>query len=912
MTVMARSPARGDVAAARLLRRVEALRRSQPRRALRAVDRGFARATRSSTPRRRGELWRVRAHVLRSLRRTAEAVAAYRAADHWFARAGEAHERGRCAIGLIDALMYLGRYEEAQSVANQGRRLLGSSADPATLARLCNNEANLHHRIDHPERALAGYRHSRRFFLRSGDARSAAVVAINVANCLALLGRCDQATRLYRSARDELRSAGMTFDALNAEYNLAYVGFLEHRYEEALADLALVSSRAQDRGFPSFVALAALDRAEILLRLEAHEEALLEAAKAEAACRELGLAYEHAKALTFGALAEHRLERRAAARARLARALVVFRAEGNDVWMGEGLMGLATVWYRDGNPRAAAALLAVARRRFRRAGDREREACCLALLARLWLQCGERTRAQSCLDDLQPVARRRASPRLRHLALAAEAALARSHGDGGRAQRLLRRAAAGAERLAARILDEHWRASFWGEWGWPHVELMALELSDGKATAAFEALERGRGRALVGSSARARRTATASLPVSVRRWAASRMARDRLRSGRSRRALAATEGSNGSLPPPPGIEQRLQTFPALAVRADAVRRSLPAGMLLADFWTHGGRVGAFRVRREGVDSVGDLADQRKLSELVQALLFELRGAAFTPHAERKFGSPLRDRLAELAALVLWPLLGRSAESSAPRALAIVPTGPLARLPWAALPLPDGRPLFEATELRIVPGLRLGLLGRHRSNAAAGAGEPPLIVASDAGELEGVARETRSLLEWFPEARLLGAHDASAQRFLELAPGAAWIHFAGHGLYRAEAPHESALRFADRWLPAAELAQLRLRARWVALSACQTARALVRPGDEWFGLSRELLLGGAGAVLAAQWDVEDVPTAHLMADVYREVAGGSSLSRALAAAQSTRSRAGVHPFNWAGFVVLGLPPRRSIS
>src|SRR5437667_12900489 len=55
------------------------------------------------------------------------------------------------------------------------------------------------------------------------------------------------------------------------------------------------------------------------------------------------------------------------------------------------------------------------------------------------------------------------------------------------------------------------------------------------------------------------------------------------------------------------------------------------------------------------------------------------------------------------------------------------------------------------------------------------------------------------------------------------------------------PHESARR----------LDALRLAARGVALSACQTARALVRPGEEWFGFPRSLLLAGAGAVLRSE-------------------------------------------------------------
>ena len=36
----------------------------------------------------------------------------------------------------------------------------------------------------------------------------------------------------------------------------------------------------------------------------------------------------------------------------------------------------------------------------------------------------------------------------------------------------------------------------------------------------------------------------------------------------------------------------------------------------------------------------------------------------------------------------------------------------------------------------------------------------------------------------------------------------------------------------------------LSARWVTLSACHTARALLRPGEEWFGLARAFMLAGA--------------------------------------------------------------------
>jgi CHAT domain-containing protein len=260
---------------------------------------------------------------------------------------------------------------------------------------------------------------------------------------------------------------------------------------------------------------------------------------------------------------------------------------------------------------------------------------------------------------------------------------------------------------------------------------------------------------------------------------------------------------------------------------------------------------------------------------------------------------LEEQFAELASLALWPLL----RGTVPRAIAIAPAGPLARVPWAALPLPDGRALCEACETVVVPGLRLGLSRRARVDVPRGA---PLVVAVDAGELEAVGTETAALVRAFPRALVLAGAEATAARVLELAPDAPWIHFAGHGGWRADAPHESGLRLHDRWLLAGEIASLSLAAGWVTLSACHTARALVHPGEEWFGLARSFLLAGAGAVVAAQWDVEDAPTAELMADVYARLAAGTPLARALAQAQAARKQAGAHPLDWAGFVAMGGP------
>jgi len=884
-----------DGAAARLVERVEATRRESPERALDLLEREFAEAARAASPAQRGELWRLRGHVLRGLRRAQEATVAYARAERLYGRAGNGREQGRCAIGWVDALLYLGRYDDAMRVARAGRRRLSAASDAVSLGRLLNNEANVLHRLDLPERALRRYREARAALRRLGDRYEWSQMGVNEGNCLSLLGECAAARRHYETARAAAEAKERPLDALRAEYNLAYLGFLEHRHEAALDALAKLGERSRERGYPSIAALARLDRAEILLRMGAHGEALEEAQAAVEACAALGLRYEQAKAGTFAALAGFRLGQRHSAAERLEESLRAFHDEGNTVWTGEALVGLATLWWRERQPLAAAALLQAAALHFSAARDREREACALALVVRARLAARDVRGATRARTRLRKHRVPGGSPRQRHLALAAEAAWARAHGDLAAARRALRRAAEAAEQLAARILDEQWRASFWGEWGWPHRALAALELEQGRHAQALEALERGRGRAVLGPAVHVRQAAR--LSKQVRSWAASRYARDRERGSRS--AIAPAGPTPVALESAP-LRRELSRRPPEGLTAAGVQSHLPEGVVLLDYLLEDERLGVIAVSKRRVAGRAALAREAKLSALAHRVLFSLRSAAYQSARERGRDAALDADLERLAAIALWPAMEIWGE--APAALAIAPVGPLTRVPWAALPLPDGRRLCEATRLVLVPGLRLGISPRHPARA----GRAPLIVASDAGELAHVGLETDDIRRRFPEADVLSGSAATVAAVMERMPAAPWIHFAGHGVYRADAPQWSGLQLADGWLPAESLARVRLAADRVVLAACQSGRALVQPGEEWFGLARTLLLGGVRAVIAAQWDVEDEAARRFMGGLYDRLQAGDQPARALSATQASAAAEGVHPLDWAGYVCLSGP------
>jgi CHAT domain-containing protein len=153
-----------------------------------------------------------------------------------------------------------------------------------------------------------------------------------------------------------------------------------------------------------------------------------------------------------------------------------------------------------------------------------------------------------------------------------------------------------------------------------------------------------------------------------------------------------------------------------------------------------------------------------------------------------------------------------------------------------------------------------------------------------------------------------------------------VHFATHGLLAGETeslsgskaepaliltPPEAGSEEDDGLLTASEIAQLKLDADWVVLSACNTAAGENdRPGAEALsGLARAFFYAGARALLVSHWGVNSEATVKLVTKTFDELRANPKIGRAealrrsmLALSQSGGSFA--QPSNWAPFVVVG--------
>jgi CHAT domain-containing protein len=116
---------------------------------------------------------------------------------------------------------------------------------------------------------------------------------------------------------------------------------------------------------------------------------------------------------------------------------------------------------------------------------------------------------------------------------------------------------------------------------------------------------------------------------------------------------------------------------------------------------------------------------------------------------------------------------------------------------------------------------------------------------------------------------------------------------------------------DGLLTASEVAQLKLNADWVVLSACNTAAAGAPGAEALSGLARAFFYAGARSLLVSHWPVDSAAAVKLTTHAYGELARDPAIGRAealrramLALIDDPSSPANAHPAIWAPFMIVG--------
>lgn len=261
---------------------------------------------------------------------------------------------------------------------------------------------------------------------------------------------------------------------------------------------------------------------------------------------------------------------------------------------------------------------------------------------------------------------------------------------------------------------------------------------------------------------------------------------------------------------------------------------------------------------------------------------------------------------------------------------IVPDGFLWGVPFDALMTPARRFLVEEHALVYAPSvMMLDAADRHPKSSAAhellAVGDPTVSSATrhkaaayrglSLDALPDAAREARALADLYGRrsSTVLTHATAREAEFKKLAPGYRIIHLATHGivdddssLYSALVLGRSATDREDGLLEMREVRDLDLHAGLIVLSACDTARGTLYPGEGVIGLSWAFLISGCPTTVVSQWNVESRSTSQLMIDFHRHLLAGDTTAAALRNAKLAlmRNRKYAHPLYWAPFIVVG--------
>ena len=269
---------------------------------------------------------------------------------------------------------------------------------------------------------------------------------------------------------------------------------------------------------------------------------------------------------------------------------------------------------------------------------------------------------------------------------------------------------------------------------------------------------------------------------------------------------------------------------------------------------------------------------------------------------------------------------------------IVPDGFLSLLPIELLPAASGQPLLESRDITYMPSAVLLLRGALQNASATrlpwqqqlvGFGDPAVIGGGESSltsaprgeingslpasgdEIRGIARMSAGRTKLF-----LGPEDRKQTFFASAHSGAALLHVSTHAVADMDDPERSRLLFSpdepgqpNNYLFLKELYDLDLRGTSLAtLSACDTERGRLVPGEGIQAFSRALLAAGSRSALTTLWRVPDGPTSEFMQHFYFYLLKKhQSKAEALRLTKLEFLHSGTelsHPRYWAAFVLNG--------
>ncbi len=872
-------------------------------------------------------------------------------AEDAFVALGMHDDAARTRIGHVEALRYLGRLDDAITLATNNLAYLLSRGPDFGLdvARQRINLGLVYWRRGDLERAIATFGEARAYGEQENIRELTATALNNMGLVLNELGRYGEALEAGRYAAREYRALGARERLATVEMNLGLLHISRGEYGQALE--ALTSSRGicQDLGLEQKRAAVDVDLARAYRALRLDAEAAESCGHAIESFRKLDLPFELATALLLrGQVAERRGDANAARRD-LGEAQALYQRVNNPAWETIAALAGLRLAVADAGRHTLPALLAEAKdfaERLQTLGAPEHAADASLLMADIQVRLGQLDAARTTLRTALALGAQLGADGVLYQAHLAEGLILETDApDEARAS--YEQAVEHLERLRARSRADDLKLAVVGQGESLYERLARLLLGpvatyceacapqqqraiNTRGRDAFRWLERGKSRGLLEDTRGDQvRTSAPSPRLSAARELVAEL-RARLNAAYNTKysldapaapGLSAAVATMAPVAPTDALE-RLELDLSRATRdlqilmrgdgaldvaalvdVERVQAALDDRTCLVEYVVLGDEIACFVLRREHFAVYRNIARREQVERSLSWFWFHIRkgtyGAEFLRANHRSLSRSVDQALQQLGDMLLAPIAGALADTEH---LVVVPHGLLHGVPIHALTYQGGI-LLDVATVSYSPSA---------SVFAAGAGRPspkierPLVIAPDIADLPWVQEEARRIAHEIPATLVLSGQQATLARLRSEAPTHDCLHLATHGVFRADNPTYSALELADGWLSVGELAELSRGRGLVCLSACHTGMSGVGPGDELMGLTRAVLGAGASALVASLWAANDDTAPAFMSAFYASLHAGRGRAASLRVAALEMRKREPHPYFWAPFILVGAP------
>ena len=870
---------------------------------------------------------RAKGNALYALNEHAAAVERHDEAARLFAKAGQPHEVARTLSTSIQPLILLGAYQRAEAAARQAREIFTREGDELRLARLDVNVGNIFHRQDRFAEALRSYEQAYERLLPHRNAEGIAVALGNMAVCLISLNDFTRALETHQRARAFCEEHGMPKLVALADYNIAYLYYFRGQYGRAIQELKATRDECEKVGDAYLAALCRMDLSEIYLELNLSDDAAQMAEESLGEFRRLGMGYEAAKSLAYLAIANGQQGKVLRALELCAEARRLFVQEQNTVWPALLDLYQALILFGASRLFEARRHCTAALEAFRSTALASKAILCRLLLARLALRMGEidvaRQQCEAAGQTLAPLDLPALSFQLDFVRGQIEQAAV----EPAAAYDAYRRAQRSLEMLRSSLRGEELKIAFMKNKLEVYEALVDLALErrgdDDGVAEAFSYVEHAKSRSLQDLLLRA---ATPVSPIAVGKselvrrvgdlreelnWyyhrieseqmAAEERTEERIEALQEQVLARESELLRVIRELPASESESVEVLAPVSLPLEEIRRALPPGAMLVEYFRIGSRLLAFLVTRESLEVV-PVALVPRVQHILRLLQFQLAWARpnasdVSPLSRESSRVATEAHLGELYTELIAPLRARLDADH----LIFVPHDLLHYVPFHALY--DGRQyLIDSFSISYAPSATVYALCHARGGH--GSGSSLVLGVADA-HTPFILDELRSVAARLPGAELYVGEEATVDVLRQKAEGRRVVHIAAHGFFRPDNPMFSGIRLgSSSYLTLYDLYNLKLPAELVVLSACVTGVNVIAAGDELLGLARGLFRAGAASLLLTLWEVPDQSTAEFMKAFYDRVLIAPNRASALRDAVLALREKYPHPIHWAPFVLMG--------